>query len=158
MSEPQLGAVIKDITADIQTIVRGEIELAKAELVPQAKRLGFGVGMFGAAGYLGFQAITLLFICIALTFSALYSMLSLGAWAYVLGFLTLGVLILIIVLMLVLIGKSKMHVDAPKRTLTASNLTIDAVADAIDQADANVKAITAGQPRTPTATVVGKDA
>lgn len=157
MSEPQLGAVIKDITADIQTIVRGEIELAKAELVPQAKRLGLGAGMFGAAGYLGFQAITLLFICVALTFSALYSMLNLGAWAYVLGFLTLGVLILLIVLLLVLIGKSKIRMRAPERTIKASNLTISAVADAIDRAGANVKAITAGQPRT-TTTAVAKDA
>ncbi|QIK71819.1 phage holin family protein [Propioniciclava coleopterorum] len=149
MSEPQLGEVIKDITSDIQTIVRGEIELAKAELVPQAKRLGLGAGLFGAAGYLGLQALTLLFICVALVFSALYSYVVPLAWAFVLGFVTLAVLILIVVLVLVLIGKSKMHVEAPEKTISEVNLTIGAVADAIDQADANVKAIAAGAPRTP---------
>ncbi len=147
MSEPQFGDVIKDINADIQTLVRGEIELAKAELVPQAKRLGLGAGLFGAAGYLGLQALTLLFICIALVFSALFSYLVPLAWAFVLGFVTLAVLILIVTLILILIGKSKMHVSAPKQTIAAANRTVDAVADAINQADANVKAIAAGAPR-----------
>lgn len=149
MSEPQLGEIIKDITSDIQTIVRGEIELAKAELVPQAKRLGLGAGMFGAAGYLALQAVTLLFICVGLTFSALYAMIIPNAWSFVLGFLTLAVLILIVVLILVLIGKGKMHVEAPEGVIKEANLTVHAVADAIDQADANVKAISAGAPRTP---------
>ena len=80
------------------TLVRGEIELAKAELLPQAKRLGFGAGLFGAAGYLALQAVTLLFICVGLTFSALYQMVIPNAWAFVLGFLTLAVLVLIVVL------------------------------------------------------------
>ena len=33
MADPEIGDVFKDITADIQTIVKGEIELAKACIV-----------------------------------------------------------------------------------------------------------------------------
>ena len=147
MSEPQLGEVIKDITRDVQAIVRGEIELAKAELLPQAKRLGFGAGLFGAAGYLALQAVTLLFICVGLTFSALFSMVVPLAWAFVLGFLTLTIAVLVVVLVMVLLGKNMMHVEEPASTINQANLTIDAVADAIDRAGANVKEITANPSR-----------
>ncbi|RXW32853.1 phage holin family protein [Propioniciclava flava] len=147
MSEPQLGDVIKDITQDVQTIVRGEIELAKAELLPQAKRLGFGAGLFGAAGYLALQAVTLLFICVGLAFSALYSLILPLAWALVLGFLTLTIAVLLVVLVMVLIGKGKMHVEEPASTINQANLTVDAVADAIDRAAVNVREITANPGR-----------
>ena len=72
MAEPEIGEVLKDITADVQTIIRGEVELAKAELMPQVKSAGIGAGLFGAAGYLAVQAATLLFICGGLALSALY--------------------------------------------------------------------------------------
>ena len=35
-----IADVIKNIQADVTTIVKGEIELAKAELLPQAKAAG----------------------------------------------------------------------------------------------------------------------
>jgi hypothetical protein len=76
MSEPQLGEVIKDITRDVQAIVRGEIELAKAELLPQAKRLGSGRACSARPATWALQAVTLLFICVGLTFSALFSMVA----------------------------------------------------------------------------------
>ena len=42
--ESGIAEVIKNIQADVSTIVRGEIELAKAELIPQAKAAGLGAG------------------------------------------------------------------------------------------------------------------
>jgi len=47
----------------------------------------------------------------------------------------------------VLLGKNKMHVEEPASTINQANLTIDAVADAIDRAGANVKEITANPSR-----------
>lgn len=64
-SQPELADVIKEITADVTTIVKGEIELAKAELVPQAKSMGIGAGMFGGAGYFALNGIALLFLAIS---------------------------------------------------------------------------------------------
>ena len=43
-----IADAIKAIQADVTTIVRGEVELAKAELVPQVKSAGIGAGLFGA--------------------------------------------------------------------------------------------------------------
>lgn len=147
MAEPQIGEVIKDITADVQTIIKGEIELAKAELMPQVKSTGIGAGLFGAAGYLAIQAATLLFICGGLALSALYTGVVSTIWAFTLGFLTMAVILLVVAGVLALIGKSKIKVSAPQKTIDEANRTVGAVTGAVDQANANVKAIAAGAPR-----------
>lgn len=147
MAEPQIGEVIKDITADVQTIIKGEIELAKAELMPQVKSTGIGAGLFGAAGYLAIQAATLLFICGGLALSALYQGLVSTIWAFTLGFLTMAVILLLVAGILVLIGKSKITLGAPEQAIAEANRSIEAITGAIDQGNANVKAIVAGAPR-----------
>lgn len=147
MAEPQIGEVVKDITADVQTIIKGEIELAKAEMMPQVKRAGIGAGMFGAAGYFAIQAATLLFICGGLALSALYQGVVPIIWAFTLGFLTMAVILLVVAGILVLIGKSKVKVSAPERTIAEANRSIEAVTGAVDQGNANVRAIVAGAPR-----------
>ena len=147
MAEPQIGEVIKDITADVQTIIRGEIELAKAELMPQVKSTGIGAGLFGAAGYFAIQAATLLFICGGLALSALYTGLVNTIWAFTLGFLTMAIILLVVAAVLVLIGKSKIKLSAPEKAIAEANRSIEAVTGAIDQGNANVKAIVAGAPR-----------
>ena len=56
MAEQPVGDIIKSITEDVKLLVRDEIELAKAELIPAAKNGGIGGGLFGAAGYFGICA------------------------------------------------------------------------------------------------------
>ena len=50
MAQPEIGDVFKDITADVQTIVRDQIELAKLEMTPKLKRAGIGVGLWMIIG------------------------------------------------------------------------------------------------------------
>jgi len=59
-----LGELVGEITADLSTLVRQEIELAKAEATQSAKRAGKGAGLFGGAGFAGY--FVLLFLSIAL--------------------------------------------------------------------------------------------
>lgn len=59
-----LGDLISEVTRDFSTLMRQELELAKAELRESAKRGGKGVGMFGGAGIAGH--FVLLFLSIAL--------------------------------------------------------------------------------------------
>ncbi len=147
MAEPEIGDVLSDITADIQTIVKGEIELAKAELVPQAKRLTLGAGLFGAAGYFLIQAVTLLFICGGLAFTALYEGGVGIVWAFCLGFLTMAGVTLLIAGVLVLIGWMKVQVKGPEATIANAQQSVDAVTSAINRGQANVRAIVAGADR-----------
>jgi membrane protein implicated in regulation of membrane protease activity len=48
--EPSVGALVQSAMADISTLVRSEIELAKSEVGKSAKKAGIGAGAFGAAG------------------------------------------------------------------------------------------------------------
>ena len=62
--EPTLGELVAGMTADFGTLVRKELELAKAEVRQEAKASGKAAGMFGAAGVAGWM--TLLFLSLAL--------------------------------------------------------------------------------------------
>ncbi|WP_300079171.1 phage holin family protein [Propioniciclava sp.] len=150
MAQPEIGEVIADIKADITTIVKGEIELAKAELIPQAKKVGIGAGLFGAAGYFALQAATLLFICGGLAFTALYQGAVGLIWAFVLGFLTMAVICLVVAAILAFIGKSKIDVPGPKKTVEEAQRSVDAVNTAIARGQDNVRAIAAGETRAQT--------
>lgn len=121
MTERTLGQLVAEATADVQEIVRAEIALAKAELAQDAKRVGVGAGMFGAAGYLGFLA------SIILTISAGYGLTEAGlpAWA---AFLVLGVALLVVAGILALVGKGQVSkVRPPERTIRSTKAAIAAV-------------------------------
>jgi hypothetical protein len=58
-----VGEIFADISRDLSTLMRQEVELAKAELRESATRAGKGAGMFGGAGLAGY--FVLLFLSIA---------------------------------------------------------------------------------------------
>lgn len=59
-----LGDLLGEVTKDLSTLMRQELELAKAELKQSATRAGKGAGMVGGAGYAALMV--LLFLSIAL--------------------------------------------------------------------------------------------
>lgn len=59
-----LGELISEVTGDLSTLMRQEVELAKAELQQSATRAGKGAGMLGGAAIAGH--FVLLFVSIAL--------------------------------------------------------------------------------------------
>ncbi|SFN43111.1 phage holin family protein [Mycetocola miduiensis] len=59
-----LGQLLGEVTKDISTLFRQEVELAKAEISASAKKAGKGAGMFGGAGVAGLLA--LVFVSVAL--------------------------------------------------------------------------------------------
>ena len=48
--EPSIGTLVQSAMADVSTLIRAEVELAKAEVGKSAKKAGIGAGAFGAAG------------------------------------------------------------------------------------------------------------
>jgi hypothetical protein len=60
---PSIAELLSEISGDLSTLVRQEVELAKAELQQSAKRAGKGAGMFAGAGVAGH--LTLLFVSVA---------------------------------------------------------------------------------------------
>lgn len=111
-----LSGIISDIQADVTAIVKHQIELAKAELIPQAKSAGIGAGLFGAAAYLAVMAGTLVFFGLALLLSAGFQawfsldVLPAATW----GFLVTAVLVLLVAGVLVLIGRQRLVFTRPE--------------------------------------------
>ncbi|WP_407319599.1 phage holin family protein [Isoptericola halotolerans] len=92
--ERSLGELVSEVTQDLSTLVRQEIELAKAEATESAKNAGKGAGMFAGAGYGAGMAV--FFLSVALWW-ALGTLMGLGwsalvvaaLWAVVAGVLAL---------------------------------------------------------------------
>ena len=61
-----LGEIVGDISSNMSTLVRQEIDLAKSELKQEVTKVGKGAGMFGGAAVAGF--FTLFFLSFALTY------------------------------------------------------------------------------------------
>ncbi len=61
-----LGDIVGDITSDMSTLVKQELDLAKSELKQEVSKVGKGAGMFGGAGVAGLM--TLFFLSFALTY------------------------------------------------------------------------------------------
>src|SRR3954463_2487693 len=59
-----VGQLLGEVSKDLSTLMRQELELAKAEMKVEAKKAGQGAGMFGAAGLAGLM--TVIFLSIAL--------------------------------------------------------------------------------------------
>jgi uncharacterized membrane protein YqjE len=88
-----VGDLLGRVTSDLSTLLRQELELAKAELRQEAAKAGKAGGMLGGAGVLGH--LTVAFLALALTF-ALGNVMDLG-WAalIVAALLAVGTVVLV---------------------------------------------------------------
>jgi len=113
-SDASIGALVAGIQQDIATLVRGEFELAKAELRESANRVGVGAGMLGAAAFLVLLAVVLISIALG------YGLVALGldpVWA----FLIVAVCYLIVAAILGLLGRSRLEgIKGPERAKQAA--------------------------------------
>ncbi|MGY1634646.1 phage holin family protein [Geodermatophilus sp. SYSU D01186] len=109
--DPSIGVLVQSAMADMSTLIRSEIELAKAEMGRSAKKAGIGAGAFGAAGVLLAVSTVFLFITIAefLTWLGLQRWISyLIVWAF---FVLLAVIAAVI-------GRGQLKkIEKPERTL-----------------------------------------
>jgi hypothetical protein len=83
-----LGELLGDVTRDLSTLMRQEVELAKAEAKQSATKAGKGAGMLGGAGVAGH--FVLVFLSLALMF-ALGALMPLG-WAAVIVAVIWGII------------------------------------------------------------------
>jgi hypothetical protein len=116
-NEQTLGALFATASRDLSSLVRSEIELAKAEIRVDVKNGATGGAMFGAAGFLSVLAVILLSI------AAAYGLVALGlhpGWA----FLIVAGVYLLLAGVLALVGKKAISkVGPPERTIRTSKDT-----------------------------------
>ena len=63
LRERPVGELLRELSDQTTTLVRQEIDLAKAELAEKGKSAGTGAGMFGGAGLIGILALASLTAC-----------------------------------------------------------------------------------------------
>ena len=66
LRERPIGELLKQLSQETTTLVRQELELAKAEMAEKGKQAGLGAGMFGGAGVVGLLALGALTACFIL--------------------------------------------------------------------------------------------
>jgi len=65
-TDPTIGRLVTNASRDISSLISKEIQLAKSELKVSVKAGGTGLGLFGAAAFLGLLAVVMLSIAFAL--------------------------------------------------------------------------------------------
>ena len=124
MADLAVADIIKNISDDVKLLVQDQVELAKAELTPAAKKGGTGLGLFGAAGYFALSATILLY------FAAAWGLVAAGLSAW-LAFLIVGVALLLIAGILGGIGYLIVRtIKGPDRTIAEANRTAAEVGEA----------------------------
>jgi len=119
VSDVSVGQIVGEVAADLSTLMRQEIELAKAELTVEAKKAGKGAGMLGGAGYAGHM--TALFVSLALSW-ALSDLLDFS-WGW--GFLIVAILWGIAAYVLYSKGRKQLKDVNPKPEQTVETLKED---------------------------------
>jgi len=76
LREHGVGDLVKELSSQVSTLVRQEVELAKAEVGEKGKKAGAGAGMFGAAGAAALLMLGSLTACLILALD-----MAMPAWA-----------------------------------------------------------------------------
>jgi hypothetical protein len=116
-SDETLGMLIAAASRDMSNLVRGELELAKAEIRDDVRRGAMAGGLFGAAGFLVVLSVILLSI------AAAYGLVAAGlhpGWA----FLIVAAVYLVVAGVCIFVGKSTVkRIGPPERTIRTTKET-----------------------------------
>lgn len=128
--------LVDNIKGDAQVITRDLPKLAQAEIKPSAKAAGVGGGMFGAAGYLGANAASLLFLAASGALGAWF--VHLFDWGYLaaaaLGATVVALVLLAIAGILAMLGKKQLQkVQPPKQTIAEAKATAESLKNSLSR-------------------------
>ena len=105
LRERPIGELLKQLSRETTTLVRQELELAKAEMAEKGKQAGKGAGMFGGAGVVGLLALGALTAALILALDT-----AMAGW---LAALVVGVVYAAIAGVLALTGKKEVQQAVP---------------------------------------------
>ncbi|GAA3988575.1 phage holin family protein [Streptomyces marokkonensis] len=117
--EPQaddrsVGQLMSGVTADLQTLFRQEIELAKAEIKEEGTRAGKAAGMFGGAGFAGYMVLLFLSLAAVLGLANVMD----GGWAA----LIVTAVWAVVAAVLYMKGRAGMRTVSPKPERTVETM------------------------------------
>jgi Putative Actinobacterial Holin-X, holin superfamily III len=110
-AEPSVGTLVQSAMADVSTLIRGEVELAKTEITKSAKKAGIGAGAFGAAGVV--LAFSVFFLCIAIA----EAITALGLPRWISYLIVWGALVLVAAFAALIGMRTMKKIEKPERTI-----------------------------------------
>jgi uncharacterized membrane protein YqjE len=122
------GELVHDLSQQVSTLIRQELELAKVELTDKGKQAGIGAGMFGGAGLVAVFGIGALVAAAVLALAT-----AVDAW---LSALIVAVVLFAIAGVAALLGKSRVQravPPAPQQTIDTTKQDIEATKQAIKE-------------------------
>jgi uncharacterized membrane protein YqjE len=123
------GELVKDLTEQVSTLVRDEMELARVELAAKGKQAGAGAGMLGAAGVIALLGAGALVAAAILALAT-----AMKPW---LAAVIVGVALLAVAGMAALMGKSRVRravPPAPQEAIASAREDVQAAGAAIREA------------------------
>lgn len=115
--QPTLGELIGTLTQQLTSLVKGEVELLKAQVAEKGKSMGVGIGLFVGAGLMAFFAAAVLITTVILALSNV-----LPAW---LAALIVGVALLLLAGILAFIGKKQLDKAGEVKPDAVANIKQD---------------------------------
>ena len=115
--DKSLSELFSTMTSDLSTLMRKEVELAKAETKQEVAKAGKAAGMFGGTAVAGFMALLLI------SFAAAWGLAEViePGWA----FLVVGLIYAVVAAVLAMQGKKKMQEVNPVPEKTVETLKED---------------------------------
>jgi uncharacterized membrane protein YqjE len=105
LRQRQAGELVRDLSTQVSTLVRQELELAKVELTAKGKQAGIGAGMFGGAGLLALYGVGAVVAAAILALST-----AVAGW---LAAIIVAVVLFVVAGVLALLGKQRAQRAAP---------------------------------------------
>jgi len=128
MAQPQtngdksIGELFQELSADLSTLVRKELQLAQLEMKEKGKHAGIGAGLFGGAGVMAFYGGAALLVTIALVLAEF-----MDGW---LAALIVTVVVFAIAGVLALTGKKQVEQatpPAPEQAIETTKQSVETV-------------------------------
>ena len=95
--QPTLGELVGTLTQQLTNLIKGEIELVKAQVAEKGQKFGIGIGLFVGAGVMAFFAFAVLITTVILALAN-----AVPAW---LAALIVAVALLLLAGLLAFVGK-----------------------------------------------------
>jgi hypothetical protein len=127
-SDVSSAELVRQATEQVTTLVRQEMQLARAELTEKGKHVGRGVGLFTGAGLTVFYGVGALLVAAGLGLAEV-----MPGW---LAALIVGVVLLALAGLEALLGRGQVRRGTPltpNRTVDSVRSDIDAVTAAVDE-------------------------
>ena len=137
--DPSIGDLVKDATAQVSTLVRAEVELAKAEITRDVKK-----GLTGSVYFI--LALVVLFYSTFFFFFFVAELLDTWLWRWVAFLIVFGIMV-VITAVLALFGYLKVRrIRGPQQTIESVKETREALTPGHDKATRRSRRRTAKRP------------